>query len=93
MILDYYSALTPQEQDEAIYYLTVGSHNEDYRGVMLDGEALFVVSGFGSLYGLIDFAATMGLCDWMESVDQLNKVLPAPSEWQRRLARMIKIAL
>jgi hypothetical protein len=93
MILDYYSALTPQEQDKAIYYLTVGSHNEDYRGVMLDGEALFVVSGFGSLYGLIDFAATMGLCDWMDSVDQLNKVLPAPSEWQRRLARMIKIAL
>jgi len=93
MILDYYSNLTPEEQDKAIYYLTVGSHNEDYRGVMLDGEALFVVSGFGSLYGLIDFATTLGLCDWMESVEQLNKVLPPYSEWQRRIGRIIKIAL
>ncbi len=93
MILDFYSALTPEEQDQAVYYLTVGSQNEDYRGVMLDGEALFVVSGFGSLYGLIDFASIMGLCDWMDSIEQLNKVIPPPEEWGRRLARAIKIAL
>ncbi len=93
MILDYYSKLTPEEQDQAIYYLTVGSQNEDYRGIMLDGEALFVVSGFGSLYALMDFTATMGLCDWMDSVEQLSKILPPPSKWQRRVGRMIKIAL
>ena len=31
---------TPEEREHAIAYLSVGSHNMDYRGLMMDGEAL-----------------------------------------------------
>jgi hypothetical protein len=58
--------------ESRIVYLTVGSHNQDRRSMMLDGEALVLVSGFESLIGAIDFAMLMGSAHWVGSKEELT---------------------
>lgn len=65
-----------EEREKAILYLTVGSHNQDLRSQMLDGEVLFVTADFDSLLGFMDFFALMGLTTWVENVAWLELMLP-----------------
>jgi hypothetical protein len=78
---------------KAAGYLTVGSHNMDYRGMMMDGEVLYVTSGGGVLPGVRDLFLIAGVCTWVETLEELEALVPAYSEWQRRVGRFIKYAL
>jgi hypothetical protein len=85
---------TPQEiQEKAYFYLTVGSHNMDYRGKFMDGEVLVLVAGSSALLAYLDFAGIMGKTVWVDTVEELNKLLPAQSGRTRGLTRFIKNAL
>ena len=57
---------TPEERARAIAYLSVGSHNMDYRGLMMDGEVLYVTASRGVLPGMLDLVVLLGLCDWVD---------------------------
>ena len=52
---------TPEERARAIAYLSVGSHNMDYRGLMMDGEVLYVTASRGVLPGMLDLVILLGL--------------------------------
>ncbi|MCK5619981.1 MAG: hypothetical protein KAJ17_11295, partial [Candidatus Krumholzibacteria bacterium] len=85
---------TPAEiQEKAFFYLTVGSHNMDYRGKFMDGEVLVLVAGSSALLAYLDFAGIMGKTVWVDTVEELNKLLPAQSSRTRGLSRFIKNAL
>jgi len=87
-------ALTaPEDLEKAAGYLTVGSHNMDYRGMMMDGEVLYVTSGRGVMVGLRDLLLIAGISTWVDELDELEALIPAYSEWQRRVGRFIKYAL
>ena len=57
---------TPEERERAIAYLSVGSHNMDYRGLMMDGEVLYVTAARGVLPGMLDLVVLLGLSDWVD---------------------------
>jgi hypothetical protein len=78
---------------QAVYYLTVGSLNKDTRGQVLDGEALFVVSGESSLVGYTDFAALLGSTTWIDSQEELNSLLPPVTHLRRLLSRWVRKAV
>jgi hypothetical protein len=85
---------TPQEiQEKAFFYLTVGSHNMDYRGKFMDGEVSVVVAGSSALLAYLDFAGIMGKTIWVDTVEELNKLLPAQGSGTRGMARFVKNAL
>jgi hypothetical protein len=65
-----------EEREMAIFYLTVGSHNQDLRSQILDGEVLFVTAEFDSLLGFLDFFALVGLTTWVENIAWLELMLP-----------------
>jgi hypothetical protein len=83
----------PEDVENAIGYLTVGSHNMDYRGMMMDGEVLYVTAGGGLIPGLRDLTVIAAISTWVDDLEELEKLIPAYSEWQRRVGRYIKYAL
>ncbi len=85
--------LSPQEREELIYYFTVGSTNMDYRSMVMDGEVMVVVGGWQGLYGFMDFLLLPGLCEWLETTEQLDALLPPPSGFTRAMAGLIKLTL
>ena len=76
---------TVEERDEFMFYLTVGSVNMDYRSQSLNGEVMTVLSGARSLIGIIDFLLLAGLCEWPDTVDEMEELL----EPRLRIGRIV----
>lgn len=93
MVDRWLAVLTPAERDRLVLYLLVGSHNQNYRSMVMDGEAAFLVSGTSINAGLIDLVSITGQSEWVESVDELERWLPRPAGWQLWLTRRIRIIL
>jgi phosphatidylserine/phosphatidylglycerophosphate/cardiolipin synthase-like enzyme len=87
------SELTEEEQEASMAFFTVGSTNMDYRSMVMDGEVQITLGGWNSLAGLIDFLFIVGLCDWVETQEELDALLPPPSGMTRSMANFMKLAL
>ena len=85
--------LTPEEREKAFMYLTVGSQNQDFRGMLMDGEVLYCVSGWGAMNGLLDFVMLMGLSEWPKTQEELDELIPPPTGIQSGIARWFKFGL
>ncbi len=85
--------LAPDVQERSVYYLTVGSLNKDTRGQVLDGEVLYVVSGAWSLAAYADFAALLGSTTWIESQEELDRLLPPVTHLKRSISRWVRKAV
>jgi hypothetical protein len=84
---------TPEEREKLIYYFTVGSVNLDYRSMVLNAETMVLVSGWQSLTGFVDFLLLPGLCEWVDTTEELDALLPDPS-WNRRwISNFLRILL
>ncbi|MBR9990441.1 MAG: hypothetical protein KFH98_11840 [Gemmatimonadetes bacterium] len=74
-------------------YALVGSQNMDYRGMFMDGEVTVMFGGADSLIPLLDLLFLEGTVTWLNDRQDLDRLLPPPSELQRRLARLAKDAM
>lgn len=77
----------------AASYAIVGSQNQDYRGMFMDGEIGVLFSGAESLVPLVDLAFLEGTATWVDDQETLDRLLPPVSELMRRIARVIKDAV
>ena len=75
---------------DAIAISTLGSHNQDRRSMLLDGEVLTAVAGEDCLPALIDFAFLMETATWPETVKDLDARFPETSSFLRRLSRWLR---
>ena len=89
----YFDSLDPDELKYIINYLHVGTANQDYRSMMLDGEVMVVVAGWNALHGLMDFIFLMGNSEWVDSEEELQLWLPEQSNFKRKISRWMKIML
>jgi hypothetical protein len=80
----------PAVRERAAYYLIVGSANQDYRSMFLDGEASVLLSGRAAVVGLVDFALLASLSVWVDDLRALDALLPPPSGFQRVVARWLR---
>jgi hypothetical protein len=87
------ASLTPQARERVVYFLVVGSANEDYRSMLMDGEASVLLSGWSGVIGLMDFSLIMNLSVWIDDLEMLDALLPPPSGLQRAVARRVRPAL
>jgi hypothetical protein len=90
MIRGYEESLTPAEKKAVSFYFTLGSQNQDDRGLMQDGEASLVVSGIHATMGLVDLYYIMARSTWITSEADLSTLLPRPRGIQARLARAMR---
>jgi len=84
---------TTEDREKAFFFLTVGSHNMDYRGKFMDGEVLVVVADATALIAYLDFASIFAKTEWIETVEELNELLPKQSSSTTWLSRFIRNAL
>jgi hypothetical protein len=83
----------PEQLDHQFAYFTVGSTNMDYRSMVMDGEVQITMQGWSSLAGLIDFTFLVGLCEWVDTLEELDALLPPPGGMVRSMANFMKLAL
>lgn len=74
-------------------FLQVGSPNQDYRSMVMDGEGAVLVASWTSLYAVFDFVLLTGLTEWPEDQEAFDRLQPPPSDVQLILARWLKMAL
>ena len=89
----YVSSLSPDEQDRAAAFLMVGSANQDYRSMFMDGESGFLTSGTGSLSGIWDVLFLAASATWVETLEELEPLLPEFSAFKFWLGRALRTAL
>ncbi len=85
--------LDEEARKRMVYYLLVGSANQDYRSMFMDGEASVLLSGWSGIVGLIDFGLLINLSVWVDDLALLDALLPPPSGFRRSIARTIRPAL
>jgi hypothetical protein len=86
-------SLTPEEQESSMAFLLVGSHNQNYRSVVMDGEVAIVQSGRNSLIALVDFFSLTLAATWVDTEEELEQYLPRSGNFWRQISRWIKTAL
>jgi hypothetical protein len=87
------TTLSPAQREHVMYYLLIGSANEDYRSMLMDGEASVLLSGWSGVVGLIDFSLIVNLSVWIDDLEMLDALIPPPTALQRTLARRVRFAL
>ncbi len=65
-----------EARNRAAWFLLVGSHNQNYRSAMLDGEVVVAVAGSDAIIGLADFMLILGLSEWIDDPSQLQPHFP-----------------
>ena len=85
--------MTEEDRSHIGLFFAVGSHNQNTRSLVLDGEVALVVAGWSAIYGLPDFLVIAGLSEWIDDLDELEELFPAYEGIKRRISRMIRIAV
>jgi hypothetical protein len=91
--LDAFRELPEEVRRRAVLYMTVGSLNKDARGMMTDGEVLQVTAGPWAIWAISDMWMLTGATTWLESQEELDRLMPPYKEWQRRVGRWIRKVL
>jgi hypothetical protein len=93
LVKAYLASRPPGDSARMSFYFTVGTQNQDPRGMLLDGEAVFVLSGLSAAVGLFDLFSLMARSTWIETEAEMDRLLPPYSKWQRRIGRFSRLVL
>ncbi|MEJ2539025.1 MAG: hypothetical protein P8188_03400 [Gemmatimonadota bacterium] len=93
ILVDYASGLSPETRSRLAIFFSIGSHNQNNRSMVLDGEVALVVSGFSALFGLPDLLVIAGLSEWIDDLDELEALFPDYGGIQRRISRWIRVVV
>ena len=81
------------ERKRTSFHFSLGTQNQDPRGIMLDGEATLIVSGVPAAAGLVDLFYLMARTRWVATQQQVDALLPPPSGFMRWVGRLIRPGL
>ncbi len=76
-------------EDRVFYFATVGSHNQDRRSMLLDGEVLVAISGGAALTTALDFACLVATATWPRTAAELDAYFPESPGLMKRVRRWI----
>ena len=92
LIRSYEQTLPESERKKVSFYFSLGSQNQDPRGIASDGEAALVVSGIQASAGVVDLFYLMARSSWIETEQELTPLVPAKSRLMRRIAHRLRAA-
>jgi hypothetical protein len=93
LLRGYEQTLPENERRRVSFYFSLGTQNQDERGIVSDGEASLLVSGVQASAGLVDLFYLMARSTWIESEAQLDTYNPPRSRLMRRLAHAVRAVL
>ena len=77
----------PESLAADVFYFTIGSHNQNDRSLLLDGEVLCLVAGPEALAPVVDFAAIAARSEWIQTTGDLDRAIPRHSRCDVKWAR------
>jgi hypothetical protein len=89
MLRGYEQTLPEAERKQVSFYFSLGSQNQDPRGIASDAESTLLVSGVAASVGLVDLYFLMARSDWITTEAQLSRYNPAGSALMQRLGRWL----
>jgi hypothetical protein len=92
LLRGYEQAIPEAERKRVSFYFALGTQNQDSRGIMLDGEATVLVSGFYAAAGLVDLYNVMARSTWIETPAQLDALLPPRRGLMEWLSNAVRVA-
>lgn len=92
LLRGYEQGIPEAERRRVTFYFSLGSQNQDPRGMLLDGEMTVVVSGIQAASGVVDLYFVMALSQWIDTEAQLDPLLPRQGAFTRWLSRVVKTA-
>jgi hypothetical protein len=92
LLRSYEQAIPESERRRVSFYFSLGTQNEDPRGIVSDGETTMIVSGVQASVGLIDLFTLMARSDWIEDQPSLERYVKRPSGFMRWLAWKLRAA-
>jgi hypothetical protein len=90
MIRGFEQTLSETERKRVSFYFSLGSQNQDPRGIASDGEVSLIVSGVQAAAGLVDLFYLMARSNWIDSERELETFVPKPSALSSWIARRFK---
>jgi hypothetical protein len=93
MLRGFETSLTEAERKSVSFYFSLGTQNQDPRGLMLDGEGTMLVSGFHAAAGVVDLYQLMARTTWIETSAEIDRLLPQPGFLTRALSRWFRATL
>jgi len=67
-------SIWPDSKQRVIFTFTIGSHNQNPRSLLLDGEDLVAVSGYHSAISIIDMAFILCVSEWPADVEDFDRL-------------------
>lgn len=92
LIRSYEQTLPESEREKVSFYFSLGSQNQDPRGIASDGEAALIVSGVQASAGVVDLFYLMARSTWIETEQELTPLVPPKSRLLRRIAHRLRAA-
>jgi hypothetical protein len=93
LLRTYEASRSPAERRRVSFYFSLGTQNQDTRGIMIDGEASVIVSGYHAAAGLVDLFYLMARTTWITTPAEIDRHLPPPGGLVRRLAHAVRAIL
>lgn len=87
------ASISEEDRARLIAYMLVGSHNQNERSLVMDGEVVFLVSGGQVGNAVIDLALLAPECEWPRTLEELEPLLPPAGGLKRLIGQWIRTAL
>jgi hypothetical protein len=93
MVEDWLATLDVRTREKVMFFLFVGSHNQNNRSMVTDAEVGFVLSGWPSIIPYIDLIVIIGETHWIEDPAELDQMLPPNRGLMAIVARWIRLGM
>lgn len=87
----WHEGLSAADRERVVFYALIGSHNQNARSLVTDGEVALVVSGWPSVIPYLDLIAIVSQSRWIEDPSELAALLPPESAFERWLTHRFRL--
>jgi len=84
--------LSPEVAEKFMFYLTVGSQNQNLRSAIMDGEVTVLVARKEAMSAYLDLVEVLMSTTWVDTEEQLEELLPHHSGRTRWFGRVLRNA-
>jgi len=90
--LAHLETLPREERDKVIFAFTIGSMNQDRRGMISDGEVLACIANYPALLGVLDMSFILATSAWPSESEEFKELFPQPdlSTTLKKLTRYLQ---
>lgn len=87
----WYDSRTPEQRARVVFYTMLGSHNQNDRSFVSDGEDAIILSHWPAVIPYLDLISIIGQSRWIDDPKELDAFLPQHSDVVVRLAHWFKV--